>query len=158
MRIWLLVLCLAIGVAGCKKHEREQPMAALVAQCSAHDPELGCPRPIITVADLRASQAYYRDKLGFKVDWEDGDPPDFTSVTRANAQIFMCQRCQGHPGGWMWVFAKDVDKLYKEVRERGAIVKMPPTDMRWGVREMHVADPDGNVIRFASPLDHDDAN
>jgi hypothetical protein len=35
------------------------------------------------------------------------------------------------------------------------IIQMPPTDTRWGLRELHVADPDGNVIRFGSHGDHD---
>jgi len=29
-------------------------------------------------------------------------------------------------------------------------VRMSPKDMPWGLREMHVADPYGNVIRFGS--------
>jgi catechol 2,3-dioxygenase-like lactoylglutathione lyase family enzyme len=154
----ILLLCLAIGAVGCKKHESEQPMAALVAKCGGGDAELACPKPILSVANLHASQRYYRDQLGFKIDWDHGDPPDFGSVSRGDTQIFMCQRCQGHFGGWMWVFAKNVDKLHEELRGRGAIIKMPPTNMEWGAREMHVADPDGNVIRFASPIDHDDAH
>ena len=66
----------------------------------------------------------------------------------------MCQGCQGNPGAWIMTFARDVDALYKELLERKAIIRMPPTDMPWGLREMHVADPDGNVIRFGSSRDH----
>jgi uncharacterized glyoxalase superfamily protein PhnB len=36
---------------------------------------------------------------------------------------------------------------------KGAIIKSPPGDKPWGMREMQVADPDGNVIRFGSALD-----
>jgi len=35
-----------------------------------------------------------------------------------------------------------------EISRKGAIIKQPPADMPWGMREMQVADPDGNVIRF----------
>jgi uncharacterized glyoxalase superfamily protein PhnB len=38
--------------------------------------------------------------------------------------------------------------------KRGARIKMPPTDMPWGVREMKVADRDGNVLRFGSAIEH----
>jgi len=34
---------------------------------------------------------------------------------------------------------------------RGATIKSPPDDKPWGVREMQVADLDGNVLRLASP-------
>ncbi len=53
----------------------------------------------------------------------------------------------------MMVFSRDVDALYKEIRARGAIIEMAPTRMPWGLREMHVADPDGNTIRFATGVD-----
>lgn len=43
-------------------------------QCRGKD--LECPRPILGVANLRASLAYYRDSLGFTIDWEWGSPPE----------------------------------------------------------------------------------
>ena len=49
--------------------------------------------------------------------------------SRGEAAIFMCQGCQGHPGAWIMVFARDVDRLHDELVRRKAIIKMPPTDM-----------------------------
>jgi catechol 2,3-dioxygenase-like lactoylglutathione lyase family enzyme len=126
---------------------------ALAGDC-ARDAELGCPRPIFSVRDLRASQRYYRDALGFKIDWEHGDPPSFGSVSRGDSALFMCEGCQGQPGAWVVIFARDVDRLHEELVRNKAIIKMPPTDMPWGLREMHVADPDGNMIRFGSSTEH----
>jgi catechol 2,3-dioxygenase-like lactoylglutathione lyase family enzyme len=152
-------LCLAIVLPACRgkserEPERNAPLVA-AAQACTRDAELACPRPIFTVRDLRASQRYYRDALGFKLDWDYGDPPDFGSVSRADSQLFMCQGCQGKPGAWIMIYARDVDRLHDEIRRKGAIIQMPPTDMPWGLREMQVADPDGNVIRFGSAIDHD---
>lgn len=124
------------------------------ALAAAHDSELSPAIPILTVTDLRTSQRYYRDVLGFRVDWEDGDPPDFGSVSRGHAVVFMCQGCQGHPGGWIMLFTPDVDRLHEEFVDKGARVKRAPTDMPWHLREMLVEDPDGNTMRFASPIDH----
>jgi catechol 2,3-dioxygenase-like lactoylglutathione lyase family enzyme len=119
-----------------------------------HDGDLSNAIPIFNVSSLRASQSYYRDVLGFSVDWEDGDPPDFGAVSRGHAIVFMCQGCQGHPGAWIMVFTPDVDRLHAEFVAKGAIVKRPPTDMPWHLREMLIADPDGNTIRFASRVEH----
>ena len=154
MRFALLVLVVAVGCSE-KRTERQSPLALEAKRC-AKGAEMTCARPILTVDSLKASQAYYRDKLGFKVDWEHGEPPDFGSVSRGDFVLFMCQRCQGNPGAWSMTFMPNVDPYYEELKERGAIVRTPPTDMPWGLREMHVADPDGNVIRFASHGDHDD--
>jgi uncharacterized glyoxalase superfamily protein PhnB len=52
------------------------------------------------------------------------------------------------------LFTPDVDKLYKEFRSHKALIRMPPTDMPWGLRELHVSDPDGNVLRFGSSREH----
>ena len=55
-----------------------QPLGlAQTARSCAKGGDLGCPRSILYVDNLAASQRYYRDKLGFKIDWTDGDPPDF---------------------------------------------------------------------------------
>lgn len=130
-------------------------LAALVESCT--DAELGCPRPILPVHDLQDALDYYRDVLGFAIDWEYGDPADFASVTRGDATFFLSSyEGHGYPGTWSVVFARDVDDLYSEFLDQGAYILLPPTDMPWGMREMHVSDADGNVIRFGGSIEHDD--
>jgi catechol 2,3-dioxygenase-like lactoylglutathione lyase family enzyme len=145
------LFALALLVAGCSG-ERQQ--LAKEAHSRLHDTEMASPIPIFSVGDLKASQRYYRDALGFALKWEYGDPPSFCAVGRADATIFFCERCQGNPGAWIAIFTRDVDRLYEELRGRGALIKMPPTTFPWGLREMFVADPDGNVIRFGSEAEH----
>ena len=147
----LLAVLVVVGACGREPtHDEHAAMAATLRACTGKD--LGCPRPILYVSRLDASIAYYRDRLGFKFDWTDGEPPDFASVSRGDTQIFMCQRCQGHPGSWIWVSTPDVDKLYADLVRRGAKVQARPENKPWGVREMQVADPDGNVLRIGSPI------
>ncbi|HEU5058102.1 MAG TPA: glyoxalase superfamily protein [Kofleriaceae bacterium] len=149
----VIAAALAALAAGCKRTSEPaaSPLATLAKAC--HDSEISCPRPIFTVDDLAASTRYYRDALGFKIDWVYGEPPDFGSVSRGDGVLFLCQRCQGQPGAWTMMFARDVDQLHDDFVERGARVKMPPTDMPWGLREMNVADLDGNILRFGSGID-----
>jgi len=132
--------------------DERSPLLELAERAEGKD--LSAAIPIFSVDSLRASQAYYRDVLGFTVEWEDGDPPDFGAVKRGDAVLFMCQRCQGHPGGWIMMFTPDVDRLHAELKGRGAIISRPPTNMPWRLREMLVQDPDGNTMRFASAIDH----
>jgi catechol 2,3-dioxygenase-like lactoylglutathione lyase family enzyme len=148
--LWVVVL--AMGLVGCKS-ERPSPLLE-IAKANVKHGDLSPAIPIFSVGSLRKSQGYYRDVLGFKVDWEHGEPPDFSAVSRGHGVIFMCQNCQGKPGAWIMLFTPDVDRLYRDFRDKDAIIKMPPTNMPWNLREMHVADPDGNVMRFASPLEH----
>lgn len=146
-----LVAGLALMLLACTREERSPFLTAMEA---CHDSELSCPRPIFNVHSLKDSQRYYRDKLGFKIDWEHGSPPDFGSVSRGHGVIFLCQDCQGKPGAWAMIFAPKVDELYEEFRGKGALVRQPPRNMPWKLREMHVSDPDGNVLRLAGPLEH----
>jgi catechol 2,3-dioxygenase-like lactoylglutathione lyase family enzyme len=144
-----------MAFVGCSsQRERKDPLLEAARACSRAG-DLECPRPILRVTDLHAAQHYYRDALGFKIDWEHGEPADFGSVSRSNVVLFMCQNCQSSPGIWVFTFTHDVDRLHEEFVERHARIRMPPTNMAWGLREMQVEDPDGNVLRFASPIEHD---
>lgn len=147
-RVLLLAAVATMTMAACDDEPRRARPFAASPQCGHH--EMGCPRPILAVANLRDSLAYYRDQLGFKVDWEWGEPADFASVTRSGTTIFLGESHHGDRGG-LWVFARDVDKLHAELKQRGARIEMAPTNMPWGSREMHVRDRDGNLLRFGGP-------
>ncbi len=149
---------LALSLLACGKERSPPPPAELAvasARACTHDSEISCGRPIFNVHDLQKSLGYYRDVLGYKVDWQDGKPADFASVSRGDGVLFLCQGCQGTPGAWAMYIARDVDKLHREITGKGARVRLPPTDMPWGLREMHVSDLDGNVLRYGTDLDEE---
>ena len=153
--LMLVVAILAVGCSDDKAPRKQQPnkaFAELARKCT-HDAEVSCARPIFNVKNLRESATYFHDSLGFKLDWDYGEPADFGSVSRGDGQIFLSQDSQGNRGAWIMLFVRDVDKLHEELVAKKAIIKMPPTNMPWGMREMHVADPDGNTMRFGSSLD-----
>ena len=103
--------------------------------------------PILRVEDMEASLKFYVDRLGFKnADWS-GD--DFACVTRDSAAIYLCLRDQGRGEAWIWVGVEDVRRLQGEYEAKGVAILMEPTNYPWAL-EMHVEDPDGNVIRFGS--------
>lgn len=109
------------------------------------DQLLGAPAPIVRVASVRASLAYYLDQLGFKLDWDGGG---IVSVSRGRCNIFLCEWDQGQKGTWMWL-SGDVDALHEELVARGAKIRHPPTNYAWAF-EMQVEDLDGNVLRIGS--------
>jgi predicted enzyme related to lactoylglutathione lyase len=104
-------------------------------------------QPILRVEDMNASLHFYVDLLGFKNAFWGND--DFTSVNRDRAGIYLCQGGQGAGKAWIWIGVEDVEKLQEEFKARGVPIRMPPTNYPWAL-EMHVEDPDGNVIRFGS--------
>jgi len=51
-----------------------------------------------------------------------------------------------------YLVVSDVEELYNELTGRGIAVE-PPITQPWGLKEMYVVDPTGNLIRFAEASD-----
>jgi len=103
--------------------------------------------PILPVADLSLSLAYYVDVLGFTEGWRDAT--GIASVSRDRCTLMLCQGDQGHPGTWVWIGVADADALHDELKARGAVVRHPPSNYPWA-RELQVTDLDGHVLRLGS--------
>jgi catechol 2,3-dioxygenase-like lactoylglutathione lyase family enzyme len=107
--------------------------------------------PIFAVRDVRASLAHYR-RLGFTTrEYEGGG---YGYVTRDGIEIHVgavdAIDVQGRTNAaYIWV--DDADELAQAWRSLGADVHMPE-DTEWGQHEGALVDPDGNVIRFGSPM------
>ena len=103
--------------------------------------------PIFRVENLEASVRHYMDVLGFSLDWQSAGV--IASVTRDECSLMLSEGDQGHAGSWIWVGVKCIEALHVELVGKGARIRTPPTNYPWA-REMHVEDPDGNVLRFGS--------
>lgn len=112
--------------------------------------------PILNVKSISDSINYYVNILGFKQDWEWGDPPTFASVSRDAVCIFLCQGAQGQSGTWMSIFVENVDVLYEDYQAKGAMIHQAPTNFPWGMREMNIVDPDGHRLRIGTSTNEPD--
>jgi catechol 2,3-dioxygenase-like lactoylglutathione lyase family enzyme len=112
-------------------------------------PRVECIVPILRVENLAASVRYYRDILGFTLDWGDAEGADMVSVSRNGQAIMLCQGAQGQPGTWIWIGVEDIAPLYADLQRKGVRFLQPPTQRPWAY-EMQVVDPDGHVLRFGS--------
>jgi len=108
--------------------------------------------PILYVRDFAEAMNYYTQKLLFERLWEWGDPPGFGAVRLGKVEIFFCFGGQGHPGTWLSIFMDDVDDYFERITKLGADVIYGPTDELWGMREIHVRDPNEHVIRFGQGI------
>jgi catechol 2,3-dioxygenase-like lactoylglutathione lyase family enzyme len=103
--------------------------------------------PILRVENMEAALRFYVGVLGFKnVSWGNDE---FTSVSRDGAAIYLCRGGQGRGGAWLWAGVEDVEVLYEDLKARGIPIRMAPTNFPWAL-EMHLEDPDGNVLRLGS--------
>lgn len=112
--------------------------------------------PILDVSNYEASMEYYCCKLGFRKNWEWGDPASFGSVVRDQVELFITETPEGPFGTSTNIFVKNVEALYVEFQRSGANITMPPKQMVYGVRELRVEDPDGHILRFTQNLPEED--
>jgi len=109
-----------------------------------------CCDPILRVEDMQISLRFYVEALGFtNAPWGN---QDFTHVSRDNAGIYLCRGEQGRGGAWVRVGVEDAAKIHEELKSRSVAIRLAPTKYPWAL-EMHVEDPDGNVLRFGSDPD-----
>jgi len=105
--------------------------------------------PIFAVRDLDTSMAHYR-RMGFTTRrYHDGR---YGFATRDGIEIHLGMVPAGDQRtGAAYFFVADADQLAEEWRAAGVAVH-EPVDTEWGQHEGAVVDPDGNVIRFGSPM------
>ena len=127
--------------------------------------------PILNVSDIQESFAWF-EKLGWSKAWDWGSPASFGGVCSGDCEIFLCENGQGgrgkgavkmtfgpdgdetaDKGAWMSIWVDNVDDIHRRCLQAGLDVTWPPTDMEWGVREMHVRHPDGHVFRISQALE-----
>lgn len=112
--------------------------------------------PIVPVRDMRAAMDHY-ERLGFDVrGYDDGEGYAFAGRDGVGLHLTH-QPTSYYPDGAIAVVyleVEDADALYQEWTGPGIGGKTErPGPMPWGMHEGIHIDPDGNVIRFGSPID-----
>ena len=110
---------------------------------------------VFTVANIADSLAYYRDRLGFDVAFEYGQPTSYVGLKEGNVSLHLIATTRNNrlPGrGAVSIFVDDVDALHADLVRRGARVMSDPSDQNYGIRDFDVTDLDGNMIYFGMPL------
>src|SRR3984885_11386888 len=106
--------------------------------------------PIFRVADVARSAAWY-ERAGFETSLHDAI---YGFAHRdSDLTIHLAQTEEGEaPGqGSLYIHCQDADRVADEWRE-AEIEVTGPQDEDYGKREGFISDPDGNVIRFGSPI------
>lgn len=113
--------------------------------------------PIFPARDIAAAEAFYA-RLGFETVYR--DDAEYLLMKRDGAELHfflapdLDPRCNDH-GAYLRL--SDVDALSAEIAalglpERGAPRFHPAQDKPWGMRELALIDPDGNLIRAGREL------
>ncbi|HTT98921.1 MAG TPA: glyoxalase superfamily protein [Rhizomicrobium sp.] len=116
--------------------------------------------PILFVRDVTASAAFFRDTLGFKIDFLHGEPPFYGSVSRGDACLHLRfvhepvfdAEAIAHEESLIvaTIEVDDINTIFEEFRNRGATFAQDIVKQEWGGTDFQIRDPDGNAISFVS--------
>ena len=114
--------------------------------------ELSPPIPILRIFSEEAARAFYLDFLGFKIDWEhrfEPDTPIYAQISRSKLVLHLSEHHgDATPGSTVFVPLTGVAAYQSELLAKQYKYSRPHIDeLPWG-RQMQIADPFGNRIRF----------
>ena len=114
-------------------------------------------RHVLAVKDLAAAAEYFKSKLGFDLDftapgWEFLSFGDF-KVMLGECSEEMTAEATGNHSWFAHCLVENVDEIYAEFNERGAVILSPIANKPWGIRDFTVVTPDGHRIVFGQLID-----
>ena len=116
--------------------------------------------PFFIVKDLQASIAFYRDRLGFQVDFQGPEGDVYYAGVRREGVVIMLKTIAPdvlpvpnhtrHPWArWdAYVYTLDPDALYEELRQRGVAFLKALSFIDDGLWGFELADADGYILAF----------
>jgi catechol 2,3-dioxygenase-like lactoylglutathione lyase family enzyme len=122
-------------------------------------PEILGVHPQIFVTDMERAVQFYRDQLGFSVEYLYGEPPYYGLIVRDAASMNLRhvdelpidaglrQREQLLAAT---IVVRGAKALFVSFKEAGLPFHQNYREQPWGAHDFIVADPDGNLIHFAS--------
>lgn len=151
------VIAVEAGFAGWAALKQAMDNTATPAVSGPETPSIGGATPILFTRDVTAAARFYRDLLGFQIDFLHGQPPFYGSVSRGEACLHL--RFVHEPNFVELARSEDslilatiavagVKTLFAEYETRGVDFAQRLTRQAWGGLDFHVRDPDGNVISF----------
>jgi catechol 2,3-dioxygenase-like lactoylglutathione lyase family enzyme len=115
----------------------------------------------IITTKLAESKAFYTGMLGFGVTFENefylllhtpdrSDEISFLLPDHASQQPLFHKGFKGE-GVYLTIEVDDVDSLYKELKKKGAEIKIDLRDEPWGDRHFAISDPNGvniDIVKY----------
>jgi catechol 2,3-dioxygenase-like lactoylglutathione lyase family enzyme len=123
--------------------------------------------PFFIVRDASAAVAFYRDKLGFDVTYQNAEwtTDPFFAIVRRDAAMLMVKDVgvnavpnptrSDQAARWdAYIDVPDPDALAAEFTSRGVVFSVPLKDTSDGLRGFELKDADGYVLFFGRPREN----
>ncbi|MBZ5636137.1 MAG: VOC family protein [Acidobacteriia bacterium] len=110
--------------------------------------------PEIPVRDIKKAADYYKNHLGFSIDWG-GEDGGIAGISQGSCRMFLTNPAFRKPLGnagpvliWLNLSSRnEVNDLHKLWKGRQARIVSEPEEKPWKLHEFTAADLDGNLFR-----------
>ncbi|HZU97540.1 MAG TPA: VOC family protein [Planctomycetota bacterium] len=106
----------------------------------------------LNVQDVARERAFYRDVLGFRVEWEPDPDNVYLTSGRDNLAIHKAkgELSEGKLGhlGFVVPRPEDVDRWATYLGSQGVRLETQPRTHRDGARSFYARDPEGTLLQF----------
>ena len=114
--------------------------------------------PILRILDVAKAWEFYRDLLGFNVDWEHRFAPElplYMQISRAGAILHLSEHHgDGTPGSHVRIETNELTAYNASLlAKRYGYARPGIKTQEWGEQSMTVADPFGNRLTFYQRID-----
>lgn len=104
--------------------------------------------PVLASLDLDESAAFYADRLGFAIALRTAD---YLVAVRDGCELHFWLCGERHIAENTSCYLRgDVRALHADFTRRGLSAEAP-VEREWGMRELYVIDPHGNLLKFGEP-------
>jgi uncharacterized glyoxalase superfamily protein PhnB len=105
--------------------------------------------PVFSVIDVARAVEHYQ-RLGFRTEYHD-ETYAFAHLGHLTVHLTKDEHPERHMTSVLYIHVEDADRLAAAWSEAGVTVDAPRNE-DYGKREGRHVDPDGNLIRFGSPI------
>jgi catechol 2,3-dioxygenase-like lactoylglutathione lyase family enzyme len=108
---------------------------------------------VLPVSDIAASIDFYTSKLGFSLDFTQGQPPDFAAVSFGeNSQLFLIASPKDVGKCGLYFVVSDANAMLARCEAAGAKVVEPIGNRVYDLRDFSIEDRDGYILTFGHRL------
>jgi catechol 2,3-dioxygenase-like lactoylglutathione lyase family enzyme len=141
-----------------KAHVESSPATA-TTRLAAERPTIKAAIPMLFVSDVARSAEFFRDKLGFTVDFLHGHPAFYGAVSRDGATLHLRfvhepviapEQREKEQLLAAFIVVENVKALFEEYKKGGVASASPLRKEPWGGPTFTVEDLDGNRICFSA--------
>jgi catechol 2,3-dioxygenase-like lactoylglutathione lyase family enzyme len=113
---------------------------ALAIECTSVNPGF-------VVPDISQAIEYYTQRLGFKFDFDWGEPPRFAGVRLGSVSLHLMKGVETGKG-FAYFVVEDVDELYDYHKSNDVEIVEPIANREYSMRDYHIRDFCGNMLGF----------